>query len=658
MKLKIYFLLGFLFSLFHEELYCQRSVRDSLLLAIQHSNPDTNQVNALYDLSFSYVNKSPDSTLLFGAQAMELAKKLNYKAGIGNADYVLGAGNFRKGELKTAETYFKHCEATAKEINNKTLTIKACIGLGNTNLKLAKFDSAIAYMQRGVALCEEIGDYSRLATLYNNIGNIHSSQLRRREAIGYYRRSLEASHIEKDTADLALAYSNLADIYKTLRILDTAAMYVDSAIFMAQIVHDDYTQSLMFGVRGLVELDRTNYNAAIIDLRRSLQSFNKKGNNADAAELWNALGKVYYNKKMLDSSLYCYSNARQLAEATGANEAMRSCYEGLSECYSAKGDFKNAYAYLQKYLVAQNHFLDSLNISKVTELNAKYEAVARQRKIDLLEKDQEIQAEKASREKTVRYFLIGGAALLLLFLFIIYNRYIKGEKLSKELSRSLTELRQTQQQLIASEKQKEQENVRLRISRDIHDEIGSNLTKIALLSDLLSAESSTNGNETKQSLKKISTYAREVNTSLSEIVWSVNPRQDTLESLIAYMRNYVHSFLEDTGISFTIDFPDEVDNRDLKPDFKRAIFLVLKETLNNCVKHSNAKSITARLRVKVNHFDLTIKDDGKGFDMSDKSLLGNGLNNLDYRIRQLNGNFIVSSSPQNGCEISVSAELA
>lgn len=655
--MKTFLLTGFLFCFSTGELYAQKALRDSLIFAIQHSNADSNRVNALYELSFSYINSSPNSAMLYGMQSMETAKKLNYKAGIANADYVLGAGSFRKGELKKAEAFFKHCEATANEISNKGLMIKACIGLGNTSLLLGKLDSAIGFFQRGVALCEETKDFTRLATLLNNIGNIHSSQKRKREAISYYWKSLKVSHVQKDTADLGLAFSNLANTYKDLKILDTAGMYVDSALIMAEKTNDIYTQSLMFGVRGLIGLEEENYEEALPDLRRSLEAFKEKGNDADAAELWNALGKVYLAKEMIDSSLSCYLKARDLAEATGANDPMRSAYEGLSSCYAAKGNYKNAYDYLSKYLVVQNHYLDSLNIKRVTELNAKYEAVSRERKIDLLEMDKKIQAEKSEREKTVRYFLIGGGMFLLLFLFLLYNRYQRGKKLSEELSLSLSELKQTQQQLIETEKQKEQENVRLRISRDIHDEIGSNLTKIALLSDLISAEPNTNGNETKQSLEKISEYARDVNTSLSEIVWSVNPKQDTLESLVAYMRNYIHSFLQDTGIHFTIDFPTEVNNRELNPEFKRTIFLVLKEALNNCVKHSKAKNITVRFHVSDHHFELTIRDDGKGFNVNDKSLLGNGLNNLEDRIRQFNGSFTVSSSPQNGCEIDVSADL-
>src|SRR5262245_4476374 len=88
----IYFLLFFFLSG-----KAETGERDSLLNVIQHSKEDTNKVNTLYELSFSYINTSPDSVLFYGTQSLELAKKINYQKGVANADYALGAGSFRKG---------------------------------------------------------------------------------------------------------------------------------------------------------------------------------------------------------------------------------------------------------------------------------------------------------------------------------------------------------------------------------------------------------------------------------------------------------------------------------------------------------------------------------------------------------------------------------
>ncbi|MEP7168007.1 MAG: tetratricopeptide repeat protein [Bacteroidota bacterium] len=655
-NLFILFIFCFLFFTIADTI-AQKALQDSLFKAVQNSKSDMAKANALNTLSFSYVNVSPDSTLLYGRQSLELAKKINYEKGIANADYSLGAGNFRKGDIPKALSYFEDCAAIAKKISDKTLAVKAYLGLGNVCYANGKLDSAVEYFQRGVLLCEEINDLPRLSTLLNNIGNLHSMQHRDHESISYYRKSLNISYQLKDTPNLAMAYSNLADKYKDLHLPDSARIYVDSSLFMAYICNDIYTQSLMTGMKGLIEFGEKNYDAALPYLNKCLTQFKTKGNKSETAMLWIALGTVYHSKNKTDSSLYCYLKAKELAESAGVNKPMRQAYEGLSSNYAKKKDFENAYSYLKKYLDEESKFLDSLNIQKVTELNAKYEADSRQRKIELLEKDKLIQQVNSEREKTIRTFLIIGTFLLIAFSGFTYYRYRERKKLSEKLSASLDELKQTQHQLIETEKMHEQENVRLRISRDIHDEIGSNLTKIALLSDMLSAESKANGSDEKHSLEKISEYARSVNSSLSEIVWSVNPKQDTLESLVAYMRNYIHSFLQDTGIDFKIDFPSKPDNRPINPEFKRAVFLVLKETLNNCVKHSKAKNIQVKLDISDNHFDFAVKDDGAGFDFENKSFFGNGLTNMEYRVKQVKGDFKILTSPQNGCEINISAEL-
>jgi signal transduction histidine kinase len=181
---------------------------------------------------------------------------------------------------------------------------------------------------------------------------------------------------------------------------------------------------------------------------------------------------------------------------------------------------------------------------------------------------------------------------------------------------------------------------------------------------MASDEVSTKPAETRESLQSIAEYSRNVNSALGEIVWAINPQQDTLERLLAFMRHHVHSFLEDTGIEYKINFPDTAEDRHLNPELKRSLFLVLKESLNNAVKYSRAKNIAVDFSVNENHFDFKIADDGKGFDASPKTPLqkrdefeGNGITNMKYRVEQCNCNFRISSSPGKGCTIEVSGLL-
>src|SRR6185436_20408342 len=163
-------------------------------------------------------------------------------------------------------------------------------------------------------------DLPRLATLLNNIGNLTSLQERRREAISYYNKSLQISYQLKDTGNLALASSNLAECYRILNVLDSARLYADSALFFAEKINDLYTQSLMWGALGLIEFKLKNYDGALPYLHKSLASFETKGNKADAGELLNALGQVYYYKNKIDSALYYHLKAKEIAELTGHND--------------------------------------------------------------------------------------------------------------------------------------------------------------------------------------------------------------------------------------------------------------------------------------------------------------------------------------------------
>src|SRR5262249_10327090 len=155
--------------------------------------------------------------------------------------------------------------------------------------------------------------------------------------------SLRISHEHGDTGNLALAYSNLAMNYKTLEVLDSARLYADSALMMAEKINDVYTKAHATGIIGLVEFGSGHYETALPYLRQSYDLFKKRGNKAEAAEISNALGKVHFSRHNIDSSLYYYLNAKNLAEESGWNSYIRSSYEGLSDCYSAKGDFRNAY---------------------------------------------------------------------------------------------------------------------------------------------------------------------------------------------------------------------------------------------------------------------------------------------------------------------------
>ena len=213
------------------------------------------------------------------------------------------------------------------------------------------------------------------------------------------------------------------------------------------------------------------------------------------------------------------------------------------------------------------------------------------------------------------------------------------------------------QQKKKAERQQAIENIRSRISKDIHDEIGSGLTKISLISQRLK-NSFKNKEETDITLlDKISNSSKEVIENLGEIIWTVNPKHDNLTSLLAYIRNYCAIFFEDTSIKCIIDFPDNIPSLPIHPELKRNLFLVIKECLNNIIKHASATEVIICFNIYNEQYSLVIIDNGRGMDNPAGREFGNGLSNMSARMKAVNGTFEIFSEVNKGTKINVSGKV-
>ncbi|HRH60522.1 MAG TPA: triple tyrosine motif-containing protein, partial [Chitinophagaceae bacterium] len=201
------------------------------------------------------------------------------------------------------------------------------------------------------------------------------------------------------------------------------------------------------------------------------------------------------------------------------------------------------------------------------------------------------------------------------------------------------------------EKQKAVERIRSKISSDIHDEIGAGLTKISLMAQRLKINFDNNKDIDAGMVNKITESSKEIVGNLSQIIWTANPKHDNLASLLAYIRNYASHFFEDTGIQYSIHFPADVPEQHIHPDVKHNLFLVIKESLNNIVKHAQASNVQIHFQYDNNHYAFTITDDGIGMDNLSGRDFGNGLVNMKNRMRAVNGIFEIASEKNKGTAI-------
>lgn len=210
------------------------------------------------------------------------------------------------------------------------------------------------------------------------------------------------------------------------------------------------------------------------------------------------------------------------------------------------------------------------------------------------------------------------------------------------------------QKIAQLEKQREIENIRMRISRDIHDEIGSGLTKIKLMSRNLS-RASKDMETMKETSTKISSASDELIQNLSEIVWTVNPANDTLENVFAFTRNYLSKlFEENQDVKLHLDFPEPSSipkGISINPEVKRNLLLILKEAVTNIFKHAQASEVSISLRADKEKIELNITDNGKGINNENQNGFGNGIKNMNKRAESMNAQFKVESVNEGGTAV-------
>ncbi|HVU28109.1 MAG TPA: triple tyrosine motif-containing protein [Verrucomicrobiae bacterium] len=223
------------------------------------------------------------------------------------------------------------------------------------------------------------------------------------------------------------------------------------------------------------------------------------------------------------------------------------------------------------------------------------------------------------------------------------------------------EKRRIQLRLEQAEREHALERERTRIAKDIHDDLGANLTEISLLSEIAQSANAAS-HEVQTDVRQIGEKARALTVLMSEIVWAVNPRNDTLESFVTYVCNFAEDFLKRGGIRCRLDVPAHLPGSVVTSEFRHNLFLVVKEALNNVVKYAQASEVQIRFGLEPDGFKVTITDNGRGIDILPgqsemerrKTGRNNGLINMRERVEQLGGNFQLISQPGVGTKVEFS----
>jgi signal transduction histidine kinase len=241
---------------------------------------------------------------------------------------------------------------------------------------------------------------------------------------------------------------------------------------------------------------------------------------------------------------------------------------------------------------------------------------------------------------SLTYYEIG---LLLELIFFLAGLTYKNRRLiidqtkDRERLRTENDRKEIEKQLAILKAQQEERN---RISADMHDELGSGMTAIRLMSEIAKNKMKEN---TPKEIDRISASANDVLNKMNAIIWSMNSGNDSAGNLVAYIRSYTLEYLDNTPVNCKINTPEEIPEIEMTGDKRRNIFLCVKESLNNILKHSQATEVKIDITVN-DKLEITIADNGVGIDKEKIRQFGNGLKNIAHRMEMIGGTYAIVSN--------------
>ncbi len=617
----------------------QHSAIDSLIQVLQSERTDTNKVTLLNSIS-NVMSQTGDyeQAKNYANEALLLSNKIKYKKGIADSYVKIGSVDRETGNYYDALKNYSVALEIYKEINDIDKVALAYNSIGTVHGEQGDYANALKFFFASLKILEGSNYKQSIATCYSNIGNVYFYLKNYQEALNNYFFFQAASEKANDKYGLAVSYVNIGSVYSMMGNYPEALKNCFASLKTAQEINDKRGVAFAYNNIGEVFLLLKNYPKALENHLASLKISEEIGDKSGVISSYINLGKIYTLLGQYTHSAEYLTKGLKISQETGNRESIKDSYSSLARLDSTMGNYKGALKYQKLYTEIKDSILNEESNEQIAQLKIQYETDKKDKEIALLNSEQQRKTAEVEKQIIIKYVALAFAALTIIVAILLIN-YLRAKNKTKQLNRA--------------------NEIRQRISRDLHDEIGADLTSISMTCEQAKIKALNNPDDKLYYYDKISAQSRNLSEKLSEVVWATNPENDNLESLLSFMRNYILQFFENSTIHCSVHLPDEVPELLLKPDVSRNLFFVLKEALNNAAKHSQASLIKVLFKVNTdNSYVFQINDNGKGIDYNSLPAYRSGFGNMRKRIEEIKGKFEISSQPGIGTEIEIKGNLS
>jgi two-component system, NarL family, sensor kinase len=590
---------------------------------------------------YKKLNSFPEATTYY-KKCLEIKDELNDNDKQGLIAAYVNLGSIYSSQSKFPEA--KECYFNGLNLVPNKNDYSASIiynNLGNDEYSQGNYSKAIEYYMNSVQISEKLEDLERLALTYNNIGNIYTNELKDfKKANEYYIKSLEIEKKRKNNEGIADELNNIGNVFTfQLNFSEAEKKFKDALLIFTEIGNSE-GMARTYEFFGALYNRAGKYNKAISAFSRCIDIRKNDNNEIKLTNVYNNLGAIYYYKKEYNQALQLYFKALDLAKLKNDKSMINRVLCGIHEAYAASGQYDKAYKYLQDYSNLKDTLLNATISRQIIDIQEKYEKSKMEQKVTM----QNLEIKNKSLQRNgILAFLVLSIIVFTGALFIIFqkrkNEKTLYEKNSKIKDQEIQNLVQRSEIATMVSKSEGQEQERQRISRELHDRVGSMLSLLKLN---LSSFENDNNQLIKENLALLDNTYQEVR-NISHNLHSGLLTHFGLKAALNDLKNTIEAH---SSMRFNLLFHE--GEQVMPKETESVIFKVLQELVTNALKHSDAKNLDIQVNyAEGNEIIITVEDDGKGFDTSSVKE-GIGIKNAKYRIESIGGNIEINASPGRG----------
>ena len=561
----------------------QPTAIDSLRRHLATLPADTSRVNTLDELCWQLSSSDLPRAMSYGRQGLALAERLHFRRGQLKCLNDLGNCASYATDFPAGTRYFLAALRLARQPpQNLRIMGFAYNGLANLNMPQKEYAQAQQNLEQALALTRRTHSMADRTLFESSLGNV--LRLRGRyDSAGYYLRSSLAL---SDSLGNRLVHlnclNNLAQLAYDQHQPATARQYIRRALAESQALGHDYYLGLNLSLLSSIELEADHLPPATAAARQALT----------------------------------------YAQHTGNADLRAECYQTLAAIKARQHDFRGAYEWHQRYKTAWDSLNSTEKNAEIAALRVRFDTEQKENRIRALTQQAQVQRLRAAQQQS--------RLLALLFGLIAVGLAGGGTLVYLAQRRRLARVLR-------------EERLRSRIAADLHDEVGTMLTRISLQAELLRQAQP----ETSPALDRLLGNSRAAARTMRDIVWSIDAHADTMGALLDRMRDHLDQTAAPAGLLTDLTAAGLRDDEPLAPELRQHLYLVFKEAVTNAVRHArHATTLRVSLARRAGQLELLVEDDGQPAPATTRS--GMGLRNMRQRAEALSGKVEVGFNTEKG----------